>query len=409
MRYLATEAAQTVPHYRELFRHAGLAPMSITSAENLSKVPITPRSLLASVSHRRFLRDDVRLGSLYASHTSGSTGTPATIFLSRLELNYRRWLLIRAIHHRFPRLFPRQIADVGQMTSQKADHLIERFGPFTLMRIPGNLPMGRQVDLYRRSSPQLLEGYAGCLELLAEALRSAGSYPRPLAVISRGEILLPAGRKAVEEAFACPVADFYNSEEIGNIAWECRTHPGVFHVNTDAVILELVDAKGVPVPSGVEGRAIMTNLYNRTMPFLRYDSGDYATWLDSEAAHCTCGANTPTLASIDGRTDDFIHLPDGRRVSPLIVLTAVLNGTARKTAEGAHVGQARQFQVVQESQEHLLVRLVPGTTPARNLEAPLRDELRKLHSDLIIDIECVDAISREPSGKLRRIVCNLPT
>ena len=408
MRYLVAEAARTVPHYRELFRHAGLSPTGIASAADLSKLPITPRSLLATVSHMRFLRDDVQRASLYASHTSGSTGTPATIFLSRLELNYRRWLLIRAIRRRFPRLFPRRIADVGQMTSQKADHLIERFGPITLMRIPGNLPIDRQVNLYRRASPQLLEGYAGCLELLAEALRSAGSYPRPLAVISRGEILLPAGRKAVEDVFACPVADFYNSEEIGNIAWECRTRPGVFHVNTDAVILELLDAADTPVPPGVEGRAIVTNLYNRTMPFLRYDSGDYATWLDLEADRCTCGASTPTLASIDGRTDDFIHLPDGRRVAPLIVLTAVLNGTARRTAEGAHVGQARQFQVVQDSPGHLRVRIVPGPSLLGPWAEQLLSELRKLHPMLGIEIESVDEIPREPSGKLRRIICNLP-
>jgi phenylacetate-CoA ligase len=290
------------------------------------------------------------------------------------------------------------------MTTQKMPQLTQRLGPVRLTRIPGNAAIGKQVELYVRSAPQLLEGYAGCLELLARELRTRRTYPRPRWVISRGEVLAPAAQELLRHVFDCPVANFYNSEEIGNMAWECADRPGILHVNSDACILELVDERGEAVPPGTEGRVVVTNLYNRTMPFLRYDIGDHATWDDSRPHRCSCGAATPTLASIDGRTDDFILTPDGRRISPLIVLTTVLNACARVTPEGAHVGQVQQFQVVQESQGEAEVRIVPrGSLPPR-LDYRMREEFGKLHQGFRIQISIVDSIPSGPSGKLKRIV-----
>jgi phenylacetate-CoA ligase len=400
---VALEAARSVPYYRDLFASAGLAASRVDSVGSLARVPITSRRVLAEPPHSRFLHEKAREERLYASHTSGSTGTPATIFLSRLELSYRRWLLFRAIRARFPRCLPLRITDVGQMTAQKMPLLHQRFGPVRLHRVPGNLPLQEQVTQYVSSAPHLLEGYAGCLELLAHELRAHRNYPRPRCVISRGEVLAPAARALLEEVFDCPVANFYNSEEVGNMAWECRDDPGVLHVNTDACVLELLDLEGNVVPPGVEGRVVVTNLYNLTMPFVRYDIGDHATWSNPSRHACSCGANTPTLSSIDGRTDDFIYLPDLRRVSPLVVLTTVLNACADPTPNGARVGQVRQFQVIQETAGTAVVRVVPLQAIPHDLDERVSAEFRKLHPDFRVHTALVQEIPRDASGKLKRI------
>jgi len=405
LRAVLTEAARSVPHYRDLFELARIEPRSVRSLDALGMLPVTSRKLLAEPPYTRFLRQNARLDHLYASHTSGSTGTPATIFMSRPELNFRRLLLFRAIRKRFPWCLPLRVTDVGQMTTQKVSHLTQRLGPIRLTRVPGNLPIEEQVGLYIRSTPQLLQGYAGCLELLAQELSTGKHYPRPRWLISRGEVLTPTTRQVLEEVFDCPVADFYNSEEIGNMAWDCPDQPGVLHVNTDACVLELLDERDVAVPVGVAGRVIVTNLYNCTMPFIRYDIGDHATWDNALPHHCSCGAATPTLASIDGRTDDFIILPDSRRVSPLVVLTAVLNGCARTTPEGAHVAQVYQFQLIQERVGEADVRVVPYGSLPPGLDERIREELRKLHPEFQVHVSTVESIQAEPSGKLKRIIC----
>ncbi|MDD5645578.1 MAG: hypothetical protein PHW86_00165 [Candidatus Bipolaricaulis sp.] len=404
LRLIVAEAARSVPHYRNLFASAGLAPDGADCIQALATLPVTSRAGLSEPPHTRFLNERTRENRLYASHTSGSTGTPATIFMSKPELNFRRLLLFRAVRTRFSGCLPRTVTDVGQMTAQKMPRLIQRYGPVRLTRVPGNAPISEQVIQYVRSAPQLLEGYAGCLELLAQELETRRHYPRPRWLISRGEILTPAARALLARVFECPVADFYNSEEIGNIAWDCPDRHGVLHVNTDSCIIELVDEQGIAVPPGVEGRVVVTNLYNRTMPFIRYDLGDHATWDRAEPHRCSCGANTPTLAAIDGRSDDFIFLPDSRRVSPLVVLTTVLNGCARKTPQGVPLAQVRQFQVVQEVAGEVEVRVVPHGSLPLDLDHRIQTEFRRLHPAFRVRVSAVTELPLERSGKLKRVV-----
>ena len=188
------------------------------------------------------------------------------------------------------------------------------------------------------------------------------------------------------------------------MAWECRDRPGVLHVNTDAAVIELLDEHDAPVLEGVEGRVILTNLYNQSMPFIRYDIGDHATWETREPHPCSCGAFTPTLSAIHGRTDDFILLPDSRRVSPLVVLTTVLNATASLTPSDAYVPQVLQFQVVQEEIGQAIVHVVPFGTVPEGLQDRLAAEFHKLHPDFSLRVCAVERIRLEPSGKLKRII-----
>jgi len=403
-RFLASEAGTHVPHYKALFGEIGLHPERIRSAVDLEAIPITSRRGISDLPQTAILRQGSNLARLHARITSGSTGSPLTVYLSRSELLFRQWLLLRSICRVFPRGLPLTIADVGQIMAQKMTHPVRHWGPFKLHRIPAYLPIGEQVRVYVQAKPSLLEGYAGCLELLAEALANVPSFPRPRLVVSRGELLVPTARRLIERVFGCRVVDFYNTEEVGNIAWECPHRPGILHVNTDACILDLVDNQGHAVSDGCEGRVIVTNLYNLTMPLLRYDQGDSAIWHEKRARPCSCGAVTPTVRGISGRDDDFILLPDLRRISPLVILSTVMNAWASQTADGAYVGQVKQFQVVQERVGELLVNVIPNPDAQIDLDQALARELAKLHPALTYEVRVVDEIPLAPSGKLQRVV-----
>ena len=147
VRFLTREAARHVPYYREVFTSAELESDSVDSVDALCELPITPRRRLAELPYTRFLHEDVKEDRLYASHTSGSTGTPATIFLSKTELNYRRLLLFRAVRARFPRWLPIRVTDVGQVVARKTSRPTQWLGPIRLTRVPGNVPMSEQVRL----------------------------------------------------------------------------------------------------------------------------------------------------------------------------------------------------------------------------------------------------------------------
>jgi len=216
--------------------------------------------------------------------------------MSRGEALYRR-LLLFAAWRRFGRLpFPLRIADVGSWVRSDSGVEVKRRAGVSVVRISIAIPVECQIELLIRRRPHVISGYPTALEILAGALGAQALRASPTAfssslVATRGELLGETTRRAIESAFGCRVGDFYNCEEVGNVAWECPRDPKTLHVNTDACIVEIVDSEGNPLPAGVEGRVLVTNLYNCTMPFIRYALHERGILLpDENAATAAAGA-----------------------------------------------------------------------------------------------------------------------
>ena len=99
-----------------------------------------------------------------------------------------------------------------------------------------------------------------------------------------------------------PVVNEYGASETGIIAIENRFHQRV--VSQENLFLEVVDERGAPAPHGF-GELLVTDLFNRAMPFVRYRIGDLASLGESPAGR-------QTLQALEGRVNDTIRLPSGR-------------------------------------------------------------------------------------------------
>ncbi len=62
----------------------------------------------------------------------------------------------------------------------------------------------------------------------------------------------------------------------------------------------------------VRGEVIATGFANRAMPLFRYRTGDVATL--RKHAGCSCGRSRPIIEELDGRIEDYVVTPDGRRI-----------------------------------------------------------------------------------------------
>src|SRR5690606_38406780 len=88
---------------------------------------------------------------------------------------------------------------------------------------------------------------------------------------------------------------------------------GGLHVDTEMCAVEID-----PHEEGdgwVRGEILATGFANRAMPLLRYRTGDVATL--RQGAHCPCGRARPLIEGIDGRIEDYVVTPDGRRIGRL--------------------------------------------------------------------------------------------
>jgi phenylacetate-coenzyme A ligase PaaK-like adenylate-forming protein len=252
-----------------------------------------------------------------------------------------------------------------------------------------------QLNAYK---PTILASYPTAAEMLAEEQEAGRLHIRPREIWTGGEVLSEPTRLRVQRAFGCRVRSAYGASEFLPIAWECPHRK--LHVNADWVVLEAVDRNGAPVPPGTRSHSVLlTNLANRIQPLIRYDLGDAVT-VGTET--CACGSHFPVLA-VEGRCDDTLRLP-GRRGGEVTVVPLALETVLEESA-GTH-----EFQVVQRRDGALAVRL---GVHERERRGQVRAALQNYFDTC--DVGPVDILlsRRAPerdaaSGKLRRVVCQLP-
>jgi len=146
-------------------------------------------------------------------------------------------------------------------------------------------------------------------ERMAEIARAKDIHVRLDRVLVRGGAVTDLLRADLRDTFGADVVEFYSSKESGAIAQRCPAGHG-YHVNAESMLLEVVDANGVPVALGQAGRAVITPFGSTALPLIRYDQGDILV----AGGKCDCGRGLPLIASISGREAGFFRAPDGRKI-----------------------------------------------------------------------------------------------
>jgi phenylacetate-CoA ligase len=391
--HLVQHAFEHVPYYGKLFKSQDIHPEDIHTADDFARIPILTKEMIRTCG-REMLAEDMDPSRFQPNASGGSTGKPLQFFQDERYWDYawasqwfvESWWGIRpgdrtasvwGTDRDLPELTWRE--RLGQKICQ-----VRICNAFAL----SDRELQRFAEGLVRWQPRFLIGYASALGLFARFLLDHPQLGiRPQAVKSTAEVLTPADRAAIQEAFKCPVYDFYGSREVNNLAAECPAHQGL-HINALARWIEIVDDCGRPVPPGVAGRILVTDLTNLCMPFIRYEIEDLGTW-SSES--CDCGRPFSLLASILGRRSDFIATPSGK----------IIHGEFF-THIFYPLTQVKQFQFVQHSLDHVRVEVVTPGESASALLRTLKSRIQEvLGEEVKVEIRVVDKIERPLSGKHR--------
>jgi phenylacetate-CoA ligase len=386
------EAAAHTTHYRELFQRAGLQPADLTEA-TLPHLPVLEKAALhASVAADTLVEAREKL---FPVTTSGSTGTPLQVFRNshdQAEVSALWARIFKAYGHRFRD---------GQFNINTGG-TVARKGPVASLRKLGLLPQLHQissfasvdehVELLRRVKPSMFSSYAISLELIAERVLEAGITDiRPRVVYSCAMPISDRGRTLVEQAFGVPALDVYVSAELGPLAWECADNRGVWHINDDVQILEILDDQDRRVPDGEVGQVVVTQLCCTAQPLIRYRIGDLAARLTSR---CTCGRGLALLSAVQGRTRHVIRMPDGR----------VLHGTVLSTVLKVFPEVAR-WQATQPAPDLLRILVVPTAHWSDGSADAIKKKLaERLGESARYEVQVVQHIPLSPAGKFQTIV-----
>jgi len=239
--------------------------------------------------------------------------------------------------------------------------------------------------------PELLFGYTSALHALAREARAGRLRIAPRFVIATSEPLLPEIRAELEQAWGVPVLNYYACSETGAVAISCHRGGDRLHLADDLLIVEPVSSRGQPVPPGRRADKIyVTNLFNHTLPLIRYEITDEVTLLDGP---CRCGSGHRLIADPQGRLDDTFDYGQVA-VHPHVFRSAL--SRRRNIVE---------YQVRQTACGAAITVVCDGPADLPGLEAELVTRLTELGvPSPKVSVTPVGLIERQSTGKLRRFV-----
>lgn len=348
-------ATHSVPYYKEY------------KGSVLHDFPIQDKNTMRAAG-ANLISDEYRGAKLARASTSGSTGTPFTVQFDNGKVGRRK------------------AGAIANLAAAGADP----FGPIVYARAwePGNrvnylkLRLKRHFPYAGRGSATTVEealewirkhqtvalvGYASYLEDLfheidekhVESLRG-----RVSTVIGTSELETPFLYEASRRLTSRQARMRYSNVENGVIAMTGEIE-GQYLIDQSSYRIEVLDENtDRPVPPGEGGRIVITDLFNRAMPFVRYDTGDTGRFLVDSSGR----VNRGVIVDLQGRRLDTLWA--GTPSSPRALHPMRIWGPT------ASLGELRQFQLRQEDFSEFTWIL--NAKPSRLLERRLEEILESV-------------------------------
>jgi phenylacetate-CoA ligase len=340
--------------------------------------------------------------------TSGSTSRRGFFAYNMSEWNvliagFWRWMAMAGMAPSLGRR--RKIAIVG---SPGPAHILNRVsagvnvGVYQMLYSNTAQPISSVVAQLSAFRPDFLVSYPSLCAILAAEQLDGSLDIRPSVVATGGEVRTADMTERILAAWGVRPLDSYSMTETGLIAGECPEQ-GAMHMFNDNILLEAVDKENKRVPPGTSGaKVLITNLFLRTQPVIRYEVSDMVTVSDSR---CACGRSWPLIQSISGRTNDMLWFRDAANKETIVHpsqlqhLIASTNGVS-------------SYQIVQEA-DIVRVLVVIDKSPDGATAAVAELRKRLLQRLELLNVRCadvhvaaVDAIARElgPGGKAKLVI-----
>lgn len=390
---IVSYAYKNVPFYRRWYDDLGVDVKEIRSKADLHKLPILTKELVKA-NHHDMVSQAFDKRFLHRALTSGTTGTPLTIFLSKEGLAFQ-WAVWWRHKSRF-QLSPNDRhltfgARVPIAQNQKAP-------PYWRNDFFGNRVylssnhISRQTvhDIHQyldESSFRFFTGYPSAMYVLASLMDEFDLELSacPEWIVTGSDALLPKYESVISKAFGAPVTEQYGMAEFAGNMSKCEH--GNFHVDFECCHVES------KLMRNTNGSAlVLTGWGNRAMPFIRYEVGDSGEVM---LENCSCGRESDVFRSIDGRLEDYIVTPNGRK---LIGMNQVFE----------YAENAREIQIYQKRHSQVEFRIVPAPGFGSSDKDALTREFRRRGGEgMAIHFTLVKELERSPSGKFKAVISEI--
>ena len=394
LRELLKHAYDNTKYYHRMFDSLGFCPGDIQTLDCMNQLPTIDKDVVIENRSDMCARN-VNAGDMESVVTAGTGGTPLSFLInaerSAMEYSY----LVAGWERAGFRLEAPTAVLRGRTVRTEQGRFPHEYDPIFRQHYYSSFHMSdenleRYLEHIAAIGSRYLHVYPSTVTALARfILRSGVNAPESIeGILAESEIVYPEQRKLVEEIFGCRYLSSYGQTEKVVLAAGCE-HSNDYHVWPTYGYFELLDDDGNPVTTpGEQGEIVGTGFINTVMPFIRYRTGDWATYVGDRCE--ACGREHTLIRDIRGhRTQEVLIAVDGSEIS--------------WTALNMHddtFARVRQFQFLQEERGQAVLRVVPTRGfGEHDVDRIQRNLGRKLDNQLAFTIELTDAIPLSARGK----------
>ena len=404
LRRLCRLAQQHSEYYRQVFARCGFEPEALQSPEDIRKLPTIDKQIVIDNTLGMCTRSANEMDGDWVS-TGGTGGIPLHFYIDA-DRSAMEYAYLTSSWSRAGYVLGMPVAVLrGRVVRADRDGFNHEYDPLLRHHYYSSFHMSdeameRYLEHIAGIGACFLHVYPSTVATLTRFItRSGVEAPSNIkGVIAESEIVYPEQRRAVEQVFGCRLFSSYGQSEKVVFAAGCE-HSTDYHIWPTYGYFELLDAEGNPVRTpGQRGEIVGTGFINTVMPFVRYRTGDWATYV---AEGCTaCGRAHTTIRDIRGhRIQEVLIASDGTEI-PWVALNM-------HDDTFIHV---RQFQFVQEMPGRALLRVVPadGFT-VQDVGRIQRSISQKVDNQLTFLVEQVDVIPLSARGKAIYVDQRIPS
>ena len=343
--------------------------------------------------------------NLYIANTSGSSGHPF-FFAKNKFCHSMTWALIKSRYSIYDISMDSKEARFFGISLKSSSWINEKLKDYIMNRVRfpvfdmSNEKIDKFLSSFEKKKFHYIYGYVNALVLFSRRLIESQKTlkeicPSLKCCITTSEMLTPFDRDILEKAFGVPIINEYGVSEAGDIV-AFEDPDGNWLINRETAYIEIVDEDGKKVPDGQKGSIIITDLYNKAMPFIRYNVGDIGLIKKHKSIN-----GYKVLDKLIGRTNDNIILPSGK-VSPGLTFYYI----SRSILESS--GILKEFIIRQVSADTFIFDVVSNEDINKNDIKSIKSEMdRYLEPGLKLKINRVKKIKRPKSGKLKHFFSEL--
>lgn len=388
------QLAGKTPYYKRVFSDTGFNPSSLTSVKDLSKLPTINRDTINKHLSEMCSISIKSAGIDYAT-TGGTSGVPLRFYIGadRSAIEYP-YLLSSWKRVGYKLGMPLAVFR-GRIVKQEKSGLYHEYDPLLNHHYYSTFHMsdrnmGKYLEHISTLGQCFIHVYPSSVANLARFIRRSKVKPPEniIGILAESENIYRDQRTLVEEVFKVPYFSSYGHSEKLVAASECQ-HSTNYHVWPTYGYLELLDEYGKPVTKpGERGEIVGTGFINKVVPFIRYRTGDFATYIANKCKQC-------------GREHLIIADIRGHNVQENIVS---IDGTYIPwSAINMHddtFDNVLQYQMFQDTPGKGTLKIVPVPSfTERDRKKIIQNLGRKFMDQFTFEISLVETIPLSKSGK----------